>query len=115
MKRVLVVDDEQIVQVCCTRSLEKAGYVVEAVNDGAEGLARAKESEFDYILTDLKMPNMDGLEFIQILRRAAPKAKIMLVTGYATDDARQMAISMGAGFLEKPFAPSTLIDALRAM
>lgn len=115
MKRVLVVDDEKIVQLSCMRSLESAGYDAEAVNDGVEGLARLQEQEFDYILTDLKMPNMDGLEFIQILRRTAPDAKIMLITGYATDEARETARSMGAGFLEKPFTPSMLIDALREL
>jgi len=111
-KRVLVVDDEEIVQLSCLRTLKPRGYTVEAVNDGYDALVLLKEKTFDIIITDLKMPNMDGIEFIDILSRTAPGARILLVTGYATDDMREQAEEMGAKYLAKPFKPDELCNAI---
>jgi len=111
-KRVLVVDDEKIVQLSCIRTLSPRGYTVEAVDDGFDALVLLKEQSFDIIITDLKMPNMDGIEFIDMLRRTAPGARILLVTGYATDDMREQAEEMGARYLAKPFKPDELCEAI---
>jgi len=114
-KRVLIVDDEEIVRLSCLRTLEPRGYEVEAVDDGFAALALLKDKTFDIIITDLKMPNMDGIEFIDMLRHTAPGARILLVTGYATDDMREQAEEMGARYLPKPFNPTELYEAVLSL
>ena len=114
-KKVLVVDDESIVQVSCKRILVPKGYTVEVVNDGFEALTLLRESPFEIIITDLKMPNMDGIEFMDMLRHTSPEARILLVTGYATSDTREMAESMGARYLAKPFKPEELLEAVESL
>jgi CheY-like chemotaxis protein len=115
LKKVLVVDDEEIVRVSCLRTLAPQGYEVEAVRDGFEALKLLRDKPFDVIITDFKMPDMDGIEFIDMLRRTAPGARILLVTGYATDDVREQAEAMGASYLAKPFKPDELCEAIEGL
>jgi CheY-like chemotaxis protein len=113
MKKLLVVDDEKIVLTCCERSLAREGFDVTLAIDAVEGLRILKDKSFDVILTDLKMQSMDGLEFITQARRLSPDARIILITGYATDDVREAALEMGASYLPKPFSPVDLLNAIR--
>lgn len=114
-KRVLVVDDEAIVRISCQRTLEPAGYSVRTAEDATEALDMLAAEGFDIIMTDLKMPNMDGLQFIQRARKLRPEACILLVTGFATDDAQQEAAVHGVSYLEKPFTPAMLLKKLSEM
>lgn len=111
-KKVLIVDDEQIVRLCCQRTLKPRGYHVTGVTDGFEALALLKDRAYDIVITDLKMPDMDGIEFIDMLKRIAPEARILLVTGYSTEETREQAEAMGARYLPKPFSPSELCKAV---
>lgn len=111
----MVVDDEEIVRLSCMRTLGPKGYEVDAVPDGFKALELLKEEAFDIIITDLKMPNLDGIEFIDMLRHTSPGARILLVTGYATEDMRHQAEAMGARYLPKPFNPRELYEAVTAL
>ena len=114
-KKVLVVDDESIVRLSCLRVLGPKGYEVETVNDGFEALETLKKKSYDIIITDLKMPDMDGIEFIGMLKQTSPGIRILLVTGYATDEIREQAEAMGALYLPKPFNPGELCNAIASL
>lgn len=111
--RVLVIDDEQIIRVSCERTLAPAGYSVTTTADGHEGLALLKERPFDVVLLDMKMPNMDGLEFLETLSRSTP-ARVIVITGYCTAETASAALKFGAwGYLEKPFNPGSLLSVVK--
>lgn len=110
-RRVLIIDDELIVCMSCKRALEKKGYEVDSAQNGAEGLEMARRADYDIIFTDLKMPNMEGTEVALNLRSIAPRAKIVVMTGFCTEENYIAITSMGvAGYMEKPFAPSDIVQ-----
>ena len=112
--RILVVDDEDIVRTSCSRTLSPEGYDVRLAKNGAEGLKMANEERFDLVLTDLKMPDMDGIEVLRIIKEQWPETAVIIVTGYQTVDTAVKAIKLGAyDYIEKPFTPDALITAVR--
>jgi CheY-like chemotaxis protein len=86
--RILIVDDEPKVTFFFQQHLEMIGegYTVTAVNSGKDALAQLKKQQYDLMITDLRMPEMDGLELIRHTRKASPNTRIMLVTAYGTSD-----------------------------
>jgi DNA-binding NtrC family response regulator len=111
--RILVVDDEDIVRTSCSRTLSPEGYEVRLAKNGVEGLKMASEEKFDLVLTDLKMPDMDGIEVLRIIREKWPETAVIIVTGYQTVDTAVKAIKLGAyDYIEKPFTPDALISAV---
>ena len=112
--KILVVDDEDIVRTSCSRTLSPEGYDVRLAKNGAEGLKMASEERFDLVLTDLKMPDMDGIEVLRIIKEKWPETAVIIVTGYQTVDTAVKAIKLGAyDYIEKPFTPDALITAVR--
>ena len=113
-KNILAIDDEQIVRMCCTRILRAAGYDVDTSNGGPSALQMIKEKRYDVVLTDLKMPGMDGIDVMVELKKKMPDAKVIVVTGYSTTETAARAMTMGAwNYLEKPFSPETLLAVVR--
>jgi DNA-binding NtrC family response regulator len=111
--KILVVDDEDIVRTSCNRTLSPEGYEVRLAKNGVEGLKMASEERFDLVLTDLKMPDMDGIEVLRIIREKWPETAVIIVTGYQTVDTAVKAIKLGAyDYIEKPFTPDALISAV---
>ena len=111
--RILVVDDEDIVRTSCSRTLSPEGYEVRLAKNGVEGLKMASEERFDLVLTDLKMPDMDGIEVLRIIKEKWPETAVIIVTGYQTVDTAVKAIKLGAyDYIEKPFTPDSLISAV---
>ena len=111
--RILVVDDEDIVRTSCNRTLSPEGYEVRLAKNGVEGLKMASEERFDLVLTDLKMPDMDGIEVLRIIKGKWPETAVIIVTGYQTVDTAVKAIKLGAyDYIEKPFTPDALISAV---
>jgi len=112
--RILVVDDEEIVRISCERILGPLGYSVDTTPDGLKALELMGRSKYDLVLTDLKMPHMDGMEVMAEIRKREPDAKVIIVTGYSTIEVAVKAIKMGAyNYIEKPFSPEVLITAVR--
>jgi DNA-binding NtrC family response regulator len=114
MVRILVIDDEDIVRVCCRRTLELDGYEVDIAKSGSEGLEFLKKSTYDLLLIDLKMPGMDGLEMLRDIKKVRPEQRVMIMSGYDTIENVVECISSGAAhYVEKPFTPEMLISRIK--
>jgi excisionase family DNA binding protein len=115
--RILVVDDEQAVRDLLAKTLTMADYDVDAAPDGASAIDRLRAVEYDLLITDLKMPGMDGLSVIREARRTAPDLPVIIITGYSTEASAIEAINLGvAGYLTKPFRlPRILAATARAL
>jgi len=108
--KILVIDDEDIVRLSCSRTLVPEGYELKMAKNGTEGLKMLEEDAFDLVLTDLKMPNMDGIEVLANIKENWPATDVVIVTGYQTVETAVKAIKLGAfDYIEKPFTPDTLI------
>jgi len=111
--RILVIDDESIVRTSCSRALSPEGYEVVSVQNGSEGLKMLEEGQFDIVLTDLKMPDIDGIEVLSKVKEKWPETEVIIITGYQTVDTAVRSIKLGAfDYVEKPFTPDTLIAAV---
>ena len=107
--RILVVDDEKIMQDSCHRVLSKEKYEVTAVSSGEAGIKLAKESSFDLILLDLKMPGMDGLEALTFFKEQDPEVMVIMITGYPDVETAVKAMRLGVyDYISKPFTPPEL-------
>ncbi len=115
-KKILIVDDEPIVRLSCKRILEPEGYEVDIASDGYEAMEKIKENLYDVIITDLKMPKMDGFEVLTWIKQNSSVSKIVIITGYSTQEIAEKAISSGAHrYIEKPFTPETLLRIVREL
>ncbi|AIC28886.1 MULTISPECIES: response regulator [Rhizobium] len=113
---ILTVDDSASIRLTTKVTLTNAGYSVTEAADGAEGLATAKGSRFDLIVTDLNMPVMDGLTMIEELRKLPGQAgvPIIFLTTESDADLKARAKAAGAtGWLTKPFDPENLVKIVK--
>jgi len=116
MKKILAVDDSRSLRNMVAFSLRTGGYEVTEAQDGVEGLDRAKQEDFDLVLTDQNMPNMDGLTLIAELRTLPNYAKtpILMLTTESSDEMKSKGRAAGAnGWLIKPFDPQKLLDVVK--
>jgi len=116
--KILIVDDSMMVRMTVKRTLLSVDFEVVEAKDGAEGLAKAKESSYDLILTDLNMPNMDGLTMIQNIRQlpAYAETPIVMLTTESGDDKKSIGHESGvSAWLVKPFQPDHLIEVVGSM
>jgi len=111
---VLVVDDDSLVNEFLVETLERAGYDCQPAYSGEEALVRFSERTYDIVLSDLKMPGMNGLDVLQQVKRQNPDSVVIMMTAYGTIDTAVKAIKQGAyDFLLKPVLPETLEHILR--
>lgn len=119
MPRILVIDDEAPVRDLFRMMLERAGYEVALAGDGKEGMASHRETPADLIITDIVMPEKEGLETIVELRRDYPDVKIIAISGggrIGPDSYLDMAKSLGAHCaFSKPVDRDELLAALREL
>ena len=110
---ILVVDDEQIVLSLIADTLTDEGYAVTTTLSSKEAIALAKQHNFDFILTDIRMPEMDGIELVRQIRAFTPTIGIIFMTGYANLDTAKQAIKEGAyDYILKPFELSEIRQAI---
>jgi two-component system response regulator AtoC len=113
-KRILIVDDEESFRHMLSVILIKEGYEVETSPNGEDGLQRAAASPFDQILCDIRMPRMDGLEFLREIKKTGTEATIIVMSAYGTVDIAIEAMKLGAyDYISKPFKPDEIILILR--
>lgn len=112
--KVLVVDDKQMMRDSVAAALQRAGYQVVAAADGAAALGLVARHHPSAVITDLKMPEMDGLELLEKLRQADEQLPVVLMTAYGTVDAAVTAMKRGAfDFIQKPFEGDQLVLTVR--
>lgn len=109
----MVIDDDEVVRMALTLLLEKAGHEVVAADDGRKGMALFKMNPTDVVLTDIYMPNQEGLATIMALRSAYPAVKVVAISGGGANarlDVLPVAEALGADrALRKPVNPKDLI------
>lgn len=107
--KILVLDDEKIVLDSVSRILEDEDYQVKTCQKGEEALETLKEGGFDILITDLKMPGMDGLQAIEAMLEIDPDLSAIMFTAYSTVDSAVKAMKLGAvDYIRKPFTPDQL-------
>jgi two-component system response regulator AtoC len=104
LDRIMVVDDEESVRDVLHQGLTKFGYQVALAKSGEEALRKFKPGLFDIVITDLKMPNMDGLDLIRMIRQRDPEVSCFLITAYPTLQTAAETLSQGVhDYIIKPF------------
>lgn len=118
-KRILIVDDEGLVTKSLKKLLAKEGFEVEVAASGAEALEIFKKSDFHLVVSDVRMPQMDGIETIERLRQLQkelnkPALKEIFITGYADESSYNRALKLKVcDYIFKPFDISQFIAAIK--
>ncbi|WP_288487290.1 cell cycle two-component system response regulator CpdR [uncultured Novosphingobium sp.] len=103
MIRILLAEDDQAMRTYLSRALENAGYDVVAVDRGTDALPLLQQEAFDLLLSDIVMPEMDGIELAQRCNEVSPHTKVMFITGFAAVTLRASREAPQARVLSKPF------------
>ncbi len=103
MIRILLAEDDQVMREYLARALEKSGYAVTAVDRGTAALPLIEAERFDLLLSDIVMPEMDGIELAQRAAEIAPDMRIMFITGFAAVTLKAGKQVPQARVLSKPF------------
>jgi CheY-like chemotaxis protein len=112
LARILVVDDEETIREMLYETLtEAAPYEVETAEDGRNALQKMRASRFDLVITDLRMPEMDGTRLLDISRHEFPDIPVVVITGYARLETAIDALRLGAAnFITKPFRLAEILE-----
>ncbi len=112
--RILVVDDEPVVVKSCERVIRAEGYNIEGVFSGKEAILKMEQNSYNLVLTDLKMPEMDGITLIKWIRKFRPDIGIVVITGYPSQETIKEALDLGIiDYIPKPFTPAVIIDVVK--
>ncbi len=112
--RILLIDDEENFRHMLSVILKKRGYDVETAKSGTEGLKKIDTASFDTVLCDIRMPQMDGLEFLKEAQEAGCESTIIMMSAYGTLDTAIEAMKLGAyDYISKPFKPDEIILTLK--
>ena len=103
MIRILLAEDEEAMRVYLARALESAGYDVTAVDRGTAAIPYLENQHFDLLLSDIVMPEMDGIELAQRCAELSPETKVMFITGFAAVTLKASREAPQAKVLSKPF------------
>jgi two-component system cell cycle response regulator CpdR len=109
MIRILLAEDEEAMRTYLARALENAGYSVVAVDRGTAALPFLESEHFDLLLSDIVMPEMDGIELAQRCAEVSPETKVMFITGFAAVTLRANRETPQARVLSKPFHLKDLV------
>jgi two-component system cell cycle response regulator CpdR len=103
MIKILLAEDDAVMREYLTRALEKSGYSVSAVDRGTAALPLLEQEAFDLLLTDIVMPEMDGIELAQKASELVPNLRVMFITGFAAVTLKAGSAMPQARVLSKPF------------
>ena len=111
---ILIIDDEKAIRKTLSEILSYEGYRIDESGDGEEGFRKFKEKEYDVILCDIKMPKMDGIEFLEKAKEANPDVPIIMISGHGTIETAVEAVKKGAyDFISKPPDLNRLLITIR--
>jgi len=109
IQNVLVVDDEPLMRKFLVETLKRMGFAVQDAGDGGAALHKIKAETFDLIFTDIKMPNMSGMDVLRKVRAESPESVVVMMTAYATVESAVEAMKVGAfDYIIKPFSPDQI-------
>ena len=112
--RILAVDDEEIILSSFRKILVLAGYAIDTVEKGSEALGLIRRNDYDFIFTDLRMPEMDGVELTKAAKHLRPDIDVIVITGYASIETAVETVKLGAmAYVEKPFTEDELLAFLK--
>jgi len=114
-KKVMFVDDEEGVRVSWNRYLSAHGFDVTTAEDGAKAISKLRNEEVDVVVSDLKMPGIDGIQLLEWIHSKRPETQFILLTGYGNEDVERTVRQLGAfDYLNKPISPDTLAAVVTA-
>ena len=104
MEKILIVDDERSMRDFLRKMLEKQDYEVKAVGSGADAIAELERDGIDLMITDIKMPDISGIELMERCKKISPDTVVIVITAYASHDTAVEAMKLGAeDYITKPF------------
>ncbi|MBI5188423.1 MAG: response regulator [Nitrospirae bacterium] len=109
--KILVLDDDHIVTISCKRILGAEGYDIVTVDRGREAIKKIGSEEFDLLISDIGLPDIDGLTVVKESRIIQPKLDVVIITGYPTLEDAKESVRLGVfEYVEKPFTPEFMIN-----
>jgi len=112
--RILILDDEPIVCKRLKPALAKLGYTIETFTDSTSALARLQETDFDVVITDLKMEGPDGMHILEAAQKSPRNTQVIIITGFATVDTAKESYRKGAvEFIAKPFKLGEIVASVQ--
>ena len=109
--RILVLDDEPIVCKRLQPALEKLGFAVDTFTQSVEAMHQVQQSAYDIVITDLKMKEIDGMRFLEEVKKQRPQTEVIVITGFATMETAKQSFQKGVfDFIAKPFKLSEIQD-----
>lgn len=114
-KRVMFVDDEESVRLSWNRYLTQQGFEVTTADDGANAISKLQAGQVDVVVSDLRMPGVDGVQLLQWIHDERPNTQFILLTGFGSEDVEKKVRDLGAfDYLNKPISPDTLAAVVTA-
>ncbi|MEO7046156.1 MAG: response regulator [Ferruginibacter sp.] len=114
MASILIIDDEKAIRKTLSEILSFEGYKIDEAGDGEEGLKRFSEKNYDLVLCDIKMPKIDGIEFLEKAKMVNPDVPIIMISGHGNIDTAVEAVKKGAfDYISKPPDLNRLLITLR--
>jgi DNA-binding NtrC family response regulator len=114
-KKVMFVDDEEGVRISWNRYLSEHGFDVTTVEDGAKAISKLRAEPVDVVVSDLKMPGVDGIQLLEWLHDTQPETRFILLTGYGNEAVERKVRELGGfDYLNKPISPDTLAAVVTA-
>ena len=112
--KILLVDDEDHLQEVLGLLLELDGHQVTTAFSGEQALEHAKEKKFDLVITDYKMPGMNGMDVVRSIKKENPDTSVVMITGYPTEDTEKEAQKLGVDeYVAKPFHMDKMREIIR--
>lgn len=110
--KILIVDDEEVVRKSYQRALNTEHCTVTAASNGGEALQLMGDQSFDVVLLDQRMPGMDGMTLLKVIKANWPRSEVIMITGYPAVESAKQAVKLGAyDYLAKPVGPDEVIAA----
>ena len=112
--KILLIEDEKITRITLTNTLRKEGFELTSCATGAEGMDKLQREAYDLVITDLRLPKMNGIDILKAVKNQTPQTFVIIITAYASVETAVEALKIGAyDYLTKPFAPEKLIAMLK--
>ncbi|MBV9959370.1 MAG: response regulator [Acidobacteria bacterium] len=112
--QILIIDDERLIAEALSLILADQGYETVLASCGADGIREAAERSFELAVTDLRLPDMTGLDVLRALRARSPEIRVIVITAHGTPEMiRELKASGAAEVLKKPFLPSEILSLIQ--